>query len=94
MVVRKMMDLMFSQHDLAWLDDILPEKDKKKEKGGKKKKDNKKTKAAAETESDEEEKNVYSSVNPDNIELDRRYCVLKLHVPYSDLIQPAITHTD
>uniref|UniRef100_A0A674EUE5 Anion exchange protein n=1 Tax=Salmo trutta TaxID=8032 RepID=A0A674EUE5_SALTR len=53
MVVRKMMDLMFSQHDLAWLDDILPEKDKKKEKGGKKKKDNKKTKAA-ETESDEE----------------------------------------
>uniref|UniRef100_A0A8C7IYS3 Anion exchange protein n=1 Tax=Oncorhynchus kisutch TaxID=8019 RepID=A0A8C7IYS3_ONCKI len=46
MVVRKMMDLMFSQHDLAWLDDILPEKDKKKEKGGKKKKDNKKTKAA------------------------------------------------
>ncbi|XP_055729656.1 electrogenic sodium bicarbonate cotransporter 4-like isoform X2 [Salvelinus fontinalis] len=54
MVVRKMMDLMFSQHDLAWLDDILPEKDKKKEKGGKKKKDNKKTKAAAETESDEE----------------------------------------
>uniref|UniRef100_A0A674ETS5 Anion exchange protein n=1 Tax=Salmo trutta TaxID=8032 RepID=A0A674ETS5_SALTR len=55
MVVRKMMDLMFSQHDLAWLDDILPEKDKKKEKGGKKKKDNKKTKAA-ETESDEEPK--------------------------------------
>uniref|UniRef100_A0A8C7LZK4 Anion exchange protein n=1 Tax=Oncorhynchus mykiss TaxID=8022 RepID=A0A8C7LZK4_ONCMY len=50
MVVRKMMDLIFSQHDLAWLDDILPEKDKKKEKGGKKKKDNKKTKAAAETE--------------------------------------------
>eukprot|EP00063_Salmo_salar_P019592 XP_013994427.1 PREDICTED: electrogenic sodium bicarbonate cotransporter 4-like isoform X1 [Salmo salar] len=93
MVVRKMMDLMFSQHDLAWLDDILPEKDKKKEKGGKKKKDNKKTKAA-ETESDEEEKNVYSSVNPDDSELDRRYCVLKLHVPYSDLIQPAITHTD
>uniref|UniRef100_A0A4W5MFP8 Anion exchange protein n=1 Tax=Hucho hucho TaxID=62062 RepID=A0A4W5MFP8_9TELE len=46
MVVRKMMDLMFSQHDLAWLDDILPEKDKKKEKRGKKKKDNKKTKAA------------------------------------------------
>ncbi|XP_041754618.1 electrogenic sodium bicarbonate cotransporter 4-like isoform X3 [Coregonus clupeaformis] len=93
MVVRKMMDLMFSQHDLAWLDDILPEKDKKKEKGGKKKKDNKKTKAA-EPESDEEEKNVYSSVNPDDSELDRRYCVLKLHVPYSDLIQPPVTHTD
>uniref|UniRef100_A0A8C8JT63 Anion exchange protein n=1 Tax=Oncorhynchus tshawytscha TaxID=74940 RepID=A0A8C8JT63_ONCTS len=53
MVVRKMMDLMFSQHDLAWLDDILPEKDKKKEKDGKKKKDHKRTKAA-EPESDEE----------------------------------------
>uniref|UniRef100_A0A8C7LXZ4 Anion exchange protein n=1 Tax=Oncorhynchus mykiss TaxID=8022 RepID=A0A8C7LXZ4_ONCMY len=60
MVVRKMMDLIFSQHDLAWLDDILPEKDKKKEKGGKKKKDNKKTKAAAETESDEEPKTPLS----------------------------------
>uniref|UniRef100_A0A8K9V623 Anion exchange protein n=2 Tax=Oncorhynchus mykiss TaxID=8022 RepID=A0A8K9V623_ONCMY len=45
MVVRKMMDLMFSQHDLAWLDDILPEKDKKKEKDGKKKKDHKRTKS-------------------------------------------------
>uniref|UniRef100_A0A6Q2YUT5 Anion exchange protein n=1 Tax=Esox lucius TaxID=8010 RepID=A0A6Q2YUT5_ESOLU len=53
MVVRKMMDMMFSQHDLAWLDDILPEKDKK-EKGGKKKKENKKSRATAETESDEE----------------------------------------
>uniref|UniRef100_A0A3P8XF43 Anion exchange protein n=1 Tax=Esox lucius TaxID=8010 RepID=A0A3P8XF43_ESOLU len=55
MVVRKMMDMMFSQHDLAWLDDILPEKDKK-EKGGKKKKENKKSRATAETESDEEPK--------------------------------------
>uniref|UniRef100_A0A8C7N7W4 Anion exchange protein n=1 Tax=Oncorhynchus kisutch TaxID=8019 RepID=A0A8C7N7W4_ONCKI len=55
MVVRKMMDLMFSQHDLAWLDDILPEKEKKKEKDGKKKKDHKRTKAA-EPESDEEPK--------------------------------------
>uniref|UniRef100_A0A8C5FWG2 Anion exchange protein n=1 Tax=Gadus morhua TaxID=8049 RepID=A0A8C5FWG2_GADMO len=30
MVVRKLMDMIFSQHDLAWLDDILPEKEKKK----------------------------------------------------------------
>ncbi|GCB65732.1 hypothetical protein scyTo_0004850, partial [Scyliorhinus torazame] len=28
-VVRKLLDWVFSQHDLAWLDDILPEKDKK-----------------------------------------------------------------
>ncbi|XP_078094617.1 electrogenic sodium bicarbonate cotransporter 4-like [Mustelus asterias] len=30
-LVRKLLDLVFSQHDLAWLDDILPEKDKKEE---------------------------------------------------------------
>ncbi|XP_056288932.1 electrogenic sodium bicarbonate cotransporter 4-like isoform X2 [Pseudoliparis swirei] len=43
LVVRKLLDFMFSQHDLAWLDDILPEKDKKK-----------KEKKKAEPESDEE----------------------------------------
>ncbi|XP_053543036.1 electrogenic sodium bicarbonate cotransporter 4 [Ictalurus punctatus] len=42
MVVRKMLDLVFSQHDLAWLDDILPEKDKKKKDDEKKKKVRKK----------------------------------------------------
>uniref|UniRef100_A0AAY4BLM5 Anion exchange protein n=1 Tax=Denticeps clupeoides TaxID=299321 RepID=A0AAY4BLM5_9TELE len=44
MVVRKLLDFIFSQHDLAWLDDILPEKDKKKKEDEKKKKDKKKTK--------------------------------------------------
>uniref|UniRef100_A0A7N6APA9 Anion exchange protein n=1 Tax=Anabas testudineus TaxID=64144 RepID=A0A7N6APA9_ANATE len=51
MVVRKLLDLMFSQHDLAWLDDILPDKDKKKKEDEKKKK---KEKKATEAESDEE----------------------------------------
>ncbi len=51
MGVRKLLDLMFSQHDLAWLDDILPDKDKKKKEDDKKKK---KEKKAAEPESDEE----------------------------------------
>ncbi|XP_072410263.1 electrogenic sodium bicarbonate cotransporter 4-like isoform X2 [Chiloscyllium punctatum] len=36
-LVRKFLDLVFSQHDLAWLDDILPEKDKKEEDKKKKK---------------------------------------------------------
>ncbi|XP_048378969.1 electrogenic sodium bicarbonate cotransporter 4 isoform X8 [Stegostoma tigrinum] len=36
-LVRKLLDLVFSQHDLAWLDDILPEKDKKEEDKKKKK---------------------------------------------------------
>ncbi|XP_041089688.1 electrogenic sodium bicarbonate cotransporter 4-like isoform X3 [Polyodon spathula] len=40
-IVRKMLDWVFSQHDLAWLDDILPEKDKKKEEDKKKKKNKK-----------------------------------------------------
>ncbi|KAG5272396.1 hypothetical protein AALO_G00165070 [Alosa alosa] len=53
MVVRKLLDYMFSQHDLAWLDDILPEKDKKKAEEKKKKKDKKKGKAA-QHDSDEE----------------------------------------
>ncbi|XP_078421764.1 electrogenic sodium bicarbonate cotransporter 4-like isoform X4 [Cetorhinus maximus] len=30
-LVRKLLDFVFSQHDLAWLDDILPEKDKKED---------------------------------------------------------------
>ncbi|XP_054613338.1 electrogenic sodium bicarbonate cotransporter 4 isoform X3 [Dunckerocampus dactyliophorus] len=50
MVVRKLLDLMFSQHDLAWLDDILPDKDKKKSEDDKKKK----KKKSPEAESDEE----------------------------------------
>lgn len=33
-----------------------------------------------------QEMNPYSTVTSDQNELDRRYCVLKLHVPYSDLI--------
>ncbi|KAF1389572.1 hypothetical protein PFLUV_G00074800 [Perca fluviatilis] len=36
--VRKVMDYMFSQHDLSFLDDIIPEKDKKKKEDEKKKK--------------------------------------------------------
>lgn len=59
MVVRKLLDLMFSQHDLAWLDDILPDKDKKKEDDKKKKKEKK----AAEAESDEEVRLLYSRLD-------------------------------
>uniref|UniRef100_A0A3Q3FZ48 Anion exchange protein n=1 Tax=Kryptolebias marmoratus TaxID=37003 RepID=A0A3Q3FZ48_KRYMA len=36
--VRKAMDYMFSQHDLSFLDDVIPEKDKKKKEDEKKKK--------------------------------------------------------
>ncbi|XP_034026943.1 electrogenic sodium bicarbonate cotransporter 4 [Thalassophryne amazonica] len=44
MVVRKMLDMVFSQHDLAWLDDLLPGNEKKKKKDDKKKGKDKKSK--------------------------------------------------
>uniref|UniRef100_A0A8C4J9H9 Anion exchange protein n=1 Tax=Dromaius novaehollandiae TaxID=8790 RepID=A0A8C4J9H9_DRONO len=37
-LVRKLLDFVFSQHDLAWIDNIIPEKEKKKEDDKKKKK--------------------------------------------------------
>ncbi|XP_034565207.1 electrogenic sodium bicarbonate cotransporter 1-like isoform X2 [Notolabrus celidotus] len=40
--VRKAMDYVFSQHDLSYLDDVIPEKDKKKKEDEKKKKGKKK----------------------------------------------------
>ncbi|EPY87370.1 hypothetical protein CB1_000252026 [Camelus ferus] len=48
-IVRKLLDLIFSQHDLAWIDNILPEKEKKE--ADKKKKRRK----GAQEDSDEEE---------------------------------------
>ncbi|XP_014900821.1 electrogenic sodium bicarbonate cotransporter 4 isoform X3 [Poecilia latipinna] len=81
MVVRKLLDLMFSQHDLAWLDDILPDKDKKKKEDDKKKK---KEKKSVEPESDEEEMNPYSTVTSDQNELDRSITLhLKISCPSS-----------
>lgn len=48
-----MLDMVFSQHDLAWLDDILPEKEKKKKDDEKKnKKDKKKAKGGDDSEDD------------------------------------------
>lgn len=38
MAVRKALDYFFSQHDLSYLDDVMPEKDKKKKEDDKKKK--------------------------------------------------------
>lgn len=61
MVVRKMLDLVFSQHDLAWLDDILPEKDKKKKDDEKKTKEERKKAKCRDHDSDEE---VSGQINP------------------------------
>ena len=40
--VRRAMDYIFSQHDLSYLDDVIPEKDKKKKEDEKRKKKQKK----------------------------------------------------
>uniref|UniRef100_A0A3Q2UQZ2 Anion exchange protein n=1 Tax=Fundulus heteroclitus TaxID=8078 RepID=A0A3Q2UQZ2_FUNHE len=58
MVVRKMLDMMFSQHDLAWLDDLLPEKEKKKKEDDKKKKKDKDKKKPKAEDSEEEVRNL------------------------------------
>nr|XP_020751815.1 electrogenic sodium bicarbonate cotransporter 4 [Odocoileus virginianus texanus] len=46
-IVRRLLDLVFSQHDLAWIDNILPEKEKKEA-------DKKKRRKGAHEDSDEE----------------------------------------
>ncbi|CAI5667422.1 electrogenic sodium bicarbonate cotransporter 1 isoform X1 [Oreochromis niloticus] len=50
--VRKGMDYLFSQHDLSYLDDVIPEKDKKKKEDEKKKKNKKKGSIDSEIEFD------------------------------------------
>nr|XP_023682205.1 electrogenic sodium bicarbonate cotransporter 4-like [Paramormyrops kingsleyae] len=92
MLVRKMLDLVFSQHDLAWLDDILPEKDKKRTEDGKRKKDRRRCKGWEENSDAERKGHSYVSYSPDDTGRDRRHYVLKLHVSYSDLVQPPESH--
>uniref|UniRef100_W5N0P1 Anion exchange protein n=1 Tax=Lepisosteus oculatus TaxID=7918 RepID=W5N0P1_LEPOC len=57
--VRKAMDYLFSQHDLSFLDDVIPEKDKKKKEDEKKKK---KKKGSIDSDLDDE-KNHQLSLN-------------------------------
>ncbi|XP_037634513.1 electrogenic sodium bicarbonate cotransporter 4 isoform X1 [Sebastes umbrosus] len=61
MVVRKMLDMVFSQHDLAWMDDLLPEKEKKKKEDDKKKE---KKKPKADDSEEEDKSHVYSNHSP------------------------------
>ncbi|XP_056670698.1 electrogenic sodium bicarbonate cotransporter 4 isoform X1 [Monodelphis domestica] len=58
-IVRKLLDLVFSQHDLAWIDNIIPEKEKKKEDDKKKKR-----KGSLGHSSGEEEKELPAGVIP------------------------------
>ncbi|XP_049324449.1 electrogenic sodium bicarbonate cotransporter 4 isoform X2 [Astyanax mexicanus] len=94
MVVRKMLDLVFSQHDLAWLDDILPDKDKKKKEDEKKKKEKKKAKSG-DHDSDEENNHCFSIRTP--MESDSDYSIphhLKTSCPPSSVHHPALRAYD
>ncbi|XP_056147979.1 electrogenic sodium bicarbonate cotransporter 4 [Lampris incognitus] len=86
MGVRKMLDMVFSQHDLAWLDDILPEKEKKKDDDKKKGKDKKKSKT--EDSEDEDKYHPYSNCSPSSeSDVDRS---ITLHLKISCPSSPAM----
>uniref|UniRef100_A0A3B3BAH8 Anion exchange protein n=3 Tax=Oryzias melastigma TaxID=30732 RepID=A0A3B3BAH8_ORYME len=95
MVVRKMMDWVFSQHDLAWLDDLLPEKEKKKKDDDKKKgkekdkdKDKEKKKPKAEYSDEEEKYHSYPNHSPSSdSDMDRS---ITLHLKISCPSSPAM----
>ncbi|XP_069834393.1 electrogenic sodium bicarbonate cotransporter 1 isoform X3 [Dendropsophus ebraccatus] len=62
--VRKAMDYLFSQHDLSFLDDVIPEKDKKKKEDEKKKK-----KKKGSVDSDNEDSDTPYSENVPSIKI-------------------------
>ncbi|XP_054895194.1 solute carrier family 4 member 4a isoform X4 [Poeciliopsis prolifica] len=65
--VRKAMDYMFSQHDLSFLDDVIPEKDKKK------KEDEKKKCGSVDSDGDEERSPCHSLIDTHRAEQLRFY---------------------
>ncbi|XP_030271605.1 electrogenic sodium bicarbonate cotransporter 4 isoform X2 [Sparus aurata] len=91
MVVRKMLDMVFSQHDLAWVDDLLPGKEKKKKEDNKKKgkEVEKEKKKPKQDDSEEEDKpHVYSNHSPSSeSDLDRS---ITLHLKISCPSSPAM----
>ncbi|XP_066509747.1 electrogenic sodium bicarbonate cotransporter 4-like [Hoplias malabaricus] len=93
MLVRKLLDMVFSQHDLAWLDDLLPEKEKKKKddekKNGSSKKEKKKGRAVDNSE-DDEKYHPYTNCSLGEAELDRS---ITLHLKISCPSSPAMTVT-
>ncbi|KAM9584932.1 electrogenic sodium bicarbonate cotransporter 4 isoform 1-T1 [Trichechus inunguis] len=87
-IVRRLLDLIFSQHDLAWIDNILPEKEKKET-------DKKKKRKGAHEDSDEEEKDLpvgvtHSDSSFNDSELDRS---ITLHFKISCPASPAFNYS-
>ncbi|XP_005949242.1 electrogenic sodium bicarbonate cotransporter 4 [Haplochromis burtoni] len=94
MVVRKMLDMVFSQHDLAWLDDLLPEKEKKKKdddkkKGKGKEKEKEKKKPKPDDNEEEDKYHGYANHSPSSeSDLDRS---ITLHLKISCPSSPSVT---
>ncbi|CAN2388992.1 Solute carrier family 4 (sodium bicarbonate cotransporter) [Pristimantis euphronides] len=63
--VRKAMDYLYSQHDLSFLDDVIPEKDKKKKEDEKKKK---KKKGSVDSDNDDEKSPLHSLNDTHHVE--------------------------
>ncbi|CAD7692928.1 unnamed protein product [Nyctereutes procyonoides] len=87
-IVRRLLDLIFSQHDLAWIDNILPEKEKKET-------DKKKRRKGAHEDGDEEEKDLpvgvtHSDSSFSDSELDRS---ITLHFRISCPASPAFNYS-
>ncbi|XP_057353062.1 electrogenic sodium bicarbonate cotransporter 4 isoform X4 [Manis pentadactyla] len=87
-IVRRLLDLIFSQHDLAWIDNILPEKEKKEA-------DKKKKRKGAHEDSDEEEKDLpvgvtHSDSSFSDSELDRS---ITLHFKISCPASPTFNYS-
>lgn len=76
MLVRKMLDVVFSQHDLAWLDDLLPEKKKKevKKKDGSRK-DQRRMKGGDESDADDVSDNSVTETCPFSHGFPQRFLV-------------------
>ncbi|XP_034452293.1 electrogenic sodium bicarbonate cotransporter 4 [Hippoglossus hippoglossus] len=80
MVVRKMLDMVFSQHDLAWIDDLLPEKEKKKNKEDKKKEKEREKVKEKEKEKEKEKKKP----KQDDSDEEDKYHAYPNHSPSSE----------
>ncbi|XP_052520923.1 electrogenic sodium bicarbonate cotransporter 4 isoform X7 [Tympanuchus pallidicinctus] len=90
-LVRRLLDFVFSQHDLAWIDNIIPEKEKKKEDDKKKKKKGNK----GDSSSDEEERGpppgaLRSDSSPNGSDMDRS---ITLHLKISCPSSPAFNYS-
>ncbi|XP_039180049.1 electrogenic sodium bicarbonate cotransporter 4 isoform X8 [Crotalus tigris] len=90
-LVRKMLDFVFSQHDLAWIDNIIPEK----QKVDNKKKEKKKKGQRTEEQHPDEEKNLpvgvlHSDSSPNNSDPDHS---ITLHLKISCPSSPAFSYS-